>query len=77
LNPERNEDVLKELHFWLSNICVSNTKKLCGVFEKDVIVYSEARNVAAGAYTVELNQKVFHLMWKEHEANKSSTWREL
>jgi hypothetical protein len=77
LNPERNEDVLKELHFWLSNIYVSNTKKLCGVFEKDVIVYSDASNVAAGAYTVELNQKVFHLMWKEHEANKSSTWREL
>ena len=61
----------------MSNIFVSNKKNLCGVTETHVIVYSDASNVAAGAYTIELNQKVFHSMWKKHEADKNSTRREL
>lgn len=77
LNSEKMEHVLKELNFWLLNIFVSNKKKLCSVFEKDIVVYSDASNVAAGSYTIDVNQEVFHLMWKEHEAKKSSTWREL
>lgn len=77
LNSEKMEHVLKEMNFWLLNIFVSNKKKLCSVFEKDIVVYSDASNVAAGSYTIDVNQEVFHLMWKEHEAKKSSTWREL
>lgn len=77
LNSEKMEHVLKELNFWLLNIFVSNKKKLCSVFEKDIVVYSDASNVAAGSYTFDVNQEVFHLMWKEHEAKKSSTWHEL
>lgn len=28
-------------------------------------------------HIVEVNSKVFHLMWKDDEKNMSSTWREL
>ena len=77
LKWERTENILRELNFWLSNIFVSNKKNLCGVTETHVIVYSDASNVTAGAYTIELNQKVFHSMWKKHETDKKSTWREL
>ena len=77
LKWERTENILREVNVWLSNIFVSNKRNLCGVTETHVIVYSDASNVAAGAYTIELNQKVFHSMWKKHKSDKSSTWREL
>ena len=35
--------------------------------KKSVIIYSDASSVASGAYTVEVESKVFHLMWKESE----------
>ena len=77
LKWERTENILREVNVWLSNIFVSNKRNLCGVTETHVIVYSDASNVAAGAYTIKLNQKVFHSMWKKHKSDKSSTWREL
>ena len=42
-----------------------------------LVVFSDASDVAAGAFTVEICNKVFHRMWEKHEAKMSSTWREL
>ncbi|VDI45185.1 Hypothetical predicted protein [Mytilus galloprovincialis] len=41
------------------------------------MIYSDASNVALGAYTVESNEKIFHCMLNENEKKLSSTWREL
>lgn len=43
----------------------------------NVVVYYDASNVAAGACTVELKEKIFHCNWSEYEQSLSSTWREL
>ena len=71
------KQVLDELNFWLEGIQRENERFLQSVKQKNVIVYSDASNVASSAYTVEVNSKVFHLMWREHEKKMSSTWREL
>ncbi|CAC5364708.1 unnamed protein product [Mytilus coruscus] len=41
------------------------------------MVYSDASNVACGAYTVEVNSKIFHQMWNRSEMQLSCTWREM
>ena len=69
--------VFEELLFWSGNLCTLNENKLLNDSLPCTIVYSDASNVAGGAYTVEMNEKVFHQMWDEFEKNMSSTWREL
>jgi len=69
--------VFEELLFWSGNLCTLNQNKLLNDSLPCTIVYSDASNVAGGAYTVEMNEKVFHQMWDEFEKNMSSTWREL
>lgn len=73
-----NQDkVLTELRFWENNISKLNSRQL-GVYSKSsVVIYSDASNVAAGAYTVEVESKLFHKMWSVNERAESSTWREL
>lgn len=41
------------------------------------MIFSDASDVAGAAYTVELDQKDFHIGWSKFEKEKSSTWREL
>ena len=70
-------EVLTEVRFWLENIVLINCRKL-GIYSKSsVIVYSDASNIAAGACTVEVENKIFHKMWTSHEYVQSCTWREL
>ena len=40
-------------------------------------MFSDASDIAAGAFTVENNEKVFYKAWSKHECAQSSTWREL
>ena len=70
-------EVLNELNFWIRCIHSENIKMLRHTKKKSVLVYSDASNIASGAYTLEMNSKVFHLMWKDSEKVMSSTWREL
>lgn len=69
--------VKSELKFWFANINAINCKKLGTYSKSSVLVYSDASDFAAGAYAVELDEKVFHKMWTVHEMLESSTWREL
>lgn len=40
-------------------------------------MFSDASDITAGAYTVEVNEKIFHKTWSKYESVMSSTWREL
>jgi len=73
-----NQDkVLTELRFWENNISKLNSRQL-GVYSKSsVVIYSDASNVAASAYTVEVESKLFHKMCSVNERAESSTWRKL
>ena len=42
-----------------------------------VVMYSDERNIACGAYSVEIESKVFHKMFNDFESIQSSTWREM
>ena len=55
-----NQDkVLTELRFWENNISKLNSRQL-GVYSKSsVVIYSDASNVAVGAYTVEVESNFF------------------
>ena len=54
-----------------------NNRSLLAQFRKDVIIYSDASDHAGAAYTVEVNEHIFHMTWSEYERGLSSTWREL
>ena len=45
--------------------------------KSSVVIYCNASNAAAGAYTVEVESKLFHKTWFANEREESSTWREL
>ncbi|VDI68328.1 Hypothetical predicted protein, partial [Mytilus galloprovincialis] len=47
-------EVLSELKFWLENVTMINYRKLGHYSKSSVVIYSDASNIAAGAYTVEL-----------------------
>lgn len=42
-----------------------------------VVIYSDANNKAPGAYSVEIESKVFHKTFNEFESIQSYTWREM
>ncbi|CAC5425029.1 unnamed protein product [Mytilus coruscus] len=70
-------EVLSELKFLLENVTMINYRKLSHYSKSSAVIYSEASNIAAGAYTVELENKIFQKMWTCSETVQSSTWREL
>ena len=43
----------------------------------DILVFSDASDIACGSYVVKGNNSVFHSNWYEEEKVKSSTFREL
>ncbi|CAC5400374.1 unnamed protein product [Mytilus coruscus] len=61
------ESVLAELRFWSDSLTNLNQKNFVNDTLPNIVVYSDASNVAAGAFTVELNEKVFHSTWSEYE----------
>ena len=71
------QEVLSELKFWIDNVHTVNRKVLASYCPSSFIMYSDASNLACGAYCVEVQNKVFYRMWNEIEVNQSSTWREL
>ena len=52
-------------------------KKLVSYRPSSVVMYSDASNIACGAYSVEIESKVFHKMLNDFESIQSSTWREM
>ena len=54
-----------------------NCKKLVFYRPSSVVMYSDASNIACGAYSVEIESKVFHKMFNDFESIQSSTWREM
>ncbi|CAC5402361.1 unnamed protein product [Mytilus coruscus] len=68
--------VFNELTFWLNNIKRLNRKHLAGYSFPHVLVYSDASNVAAGAYSIDIGSNIFHQMWTLQESLESSTWRD-
>ena len=77
LNFEFPDMVRTELRFWSENLDNMNQRRLMTDFLPSVLVFSDASNVAAGAYTVEIDDKVVHQMWSKSQSLMSSTWREL
>ena len=65
------------LEFWTKNMTKMNQRRLIVDSLPSVLVFSDASNVAAGAYTVEVDEKVVHFMWSRSQSLMSSTWREL
>lgn len=52
--------VKSELQFWLQNLKKLNQKRLIQDSLPVTFVFSDASDIAAGAYTVEVNEKIFH-----------------
>lgn len=71
------DEVKRELEFWKNNVEKMNSKFLSPYSPSQTLVYSDASDVACGAYTVEIGSKVFHKMWNPVEKSCSSTWREM
>lgn len=63
LELEFTDFVGSELNFWLQNILKLNRKSLVKYSLPHVLVYSDASNIAAGAYTVGVDENIFHRMW--------------
>ena len=67
------EPVKQELQFWAKNLNLLNQKRLACESLPVTLVFSDASDIAAGAFTVETNEKVFHKAWSKHEYAQSST----
>ena len=77
LNLLYPEKVVTEIKFWKNNVVNLNNRKLAPYKPQQILVFSDASDLACGAYSVEVDDKVFHKMWNDCERVKSSTWREL
>ena len=42
-----------------------------------LVCYSDASSIAAGAYSVNFKDHICHAFWSDDDANKSSTFREI
>ncbi|CAH3032505.1 unnamed protein product, partial [Porites lobata] len=71
-----HNDCLSEIFFWKNNIVSLNTRPILPYNAPLLFSYSDASNVACGAFVVGSNE-VSHRMWTACEAAKSPTWREL
>ena len=77
LKIDRPEEILNEINFWLQNVRFLNSRSLVNYSRSSVVIYSDASAIGAGAFTVELDSKIFQKTWNEVERLKSSTWREM
>ncbi|CAC5368319.1 unnamed protein product [Mytilus coruscus] len=73
-----DQEIIGELMFWRKNVHSLNFKHLSEYKIPSVIMYSDASNFAAGAYSAcQLDNTVFHKMWTDMEKKQNSTWGEL
>ena len=77
LRIDRYHDIKNELTFWCEKMIIVNKKRLFTYSLPKTTVYSDASNVAAGAFIVDVNDNDFHHMWDDMERTMSSTRREL
>ncbi|CAH3179381.1 unnamed protein product, partial [Porites lobata] len=75
-NTGLHNDCLSEIFFWKNNIVSLNMRAILPYNAPLLFSYSDASNVACGAFVVGTNE-VSHRMWTACEAAKSSTCREL
>ena len=71
------EDAKEELSFWQNNIVALNGQPIWFKSGATRIVFSDASDSGYGGYSVEVGPQFVHGTWSEHEAQLSSTWREL
>jgi len=71
-----HNDCLSEIFFWKNNIISLNSRAILPYQAPLLVSYSDASNVACGAFLVGTNE-VSHRMWSPCEAAKSSAWKEL
>ena len=74
---ENPEIILSELNFWLENLTSLNVRQMNDYSKSEILICSDASDIAAGAVCVSHNEKYFHQMFSEQERLMSSTWREL
>ena len=77
INIKDAVETIAEMFFWKNNIRMLNRRRLVEQDLPQKLVYSDASNVALGAYVVHTDNAVAHKMWSGSEATKSSTWREI
>ena len=73
LTPEASQ----ELTFWMEEITKFNGRYIWPKPSALRVVYSDASDTGYGGYMVEHGNRVTNGQWLEHEAQESSTWREL
>ena len=74
---ENPDIILSELNFWLENLTSLNVRQMNDYSKSEILICSDASDIAAGAVCVSHNEKYFHQMFSEQERLMSSTWREL
>jgi hypothetical protein len=67
-------EILRELYFWRDNVKNVNCKKIVSYRPSSVVMYSDTSNIACGAYSVQIESKVFHKMFNDFKSIQSSTW---
>ena len=65
LNTFDVDQVENELRFWLEKIKHLNSRHLAAYSYSSIVIFSDASERAAGAFTVEVYTKIFHKMWSE------------
>ena len=72
-----DSQVLDEIFFWKESVTSLNKRLLFASVFPENIIFSDASNIAAGAYSVHFCNSVFQAFWSKEEAGKSSTYREI
>ena len=71
------EDAREELRFWQSNVAALNGQPIWFKSGATRVVFSDASDYGYGGYSVEVGPEFVQGSWSEHEAQLTSTWREL
>ena len=72
-----SEDAKEELLFWQGNVVMLNGQPIWFKSGATRVVFSDASSSGFGGYSVEVGPQIAHGTWSDHEAQLSSTWREL
>ena len=71
------DSILPEPLFWSNNIRSYFIRLLQKIEQKHIMVYSDASDRVCRAFTIGIDDSIFHSMRSESESKRSSTWREL
>ena len=69
--------VRHELEFWMACMANYNCQPVWHSPSAVRVIYADASDTGYGRYVVEHGDCVAYSQWTEHEAQHSSTWREL